>query len=112
MRLPNASQAIVEPQKVLDYLLNANHPIGGPKARFFMQFGFTREDSVTLLEALRRHGVSNEVAMMNNTPFGPRFEVVGPLECPSGDSPNVCTVWQFDRGQIAPRLITAYPDER
>ena len=43
------------------------------------------------------------------TGFGPRNEVDGELRTPDGRSPRVRTVWQVDKGQIAPRLITAYP---
>jgi hypothetical protein len=31
------------------------------------------------------------------------------IEAPDGRRPRVRTVWQLDKGQIAPRLITAYP---
>ncbi len=45
------------------------------------------------------------------TGFGPRYEVDGELNAPDGRRPRLRTVWQLDRGQIAPRLITAYPVE-
>ena len=48
---------------------------------------------------------------MKETGFGPRFEVHGPLTTPDGRLPSVCTVWQLDHGEFAPRLITAYPLE-
>ena len=41
--------------------------------------------------------------------FGPRYEVEGTMAAPDGRRPRVRTVWQMDKGQIAPRLITAYP---
>lgn len=31
-------------EKIVAYLLNPNHPKGGSKARFFLSFGFTREE--------------------------------------------------------------------
>ena len=45
------------------------------------------------------------------TGLGPRYEVEGELLAPDGRRPRVRTVWQVDTGQIAPRLITAYPLE-
>jgi len=39
----------------------------------------------------------------------PRYEVDGPLNTPAGRTPYVRTVWQLDHGEVAPRLITAYP---
>jgi hypothetical protein len=35
----------------------------------------------------------------------------GELETPNGRRPPICTVWQLDADQTAPRLITAYPSE-
>jgi hypothetical protein len=48
---------------------------------------------------------------MKETGFGPRYEVEGELSCPDDRRPRVRTVWQMDKGHIAPRLITAYPLE-
>ncbi len=64
-----------------------------------------------LANALREHGQRNEVMKRKETGFGPRYEVEGDLVAPDGRRPRVRTVWQFDEGRIAPRLITAYPLE-
>lgn len=111
MKLPNAQAAIVEEAKIREYLLNADHPYGASKARFFAQFGFRKEDWEELALALKEHARQHEVAKMKETGFGPRYEVVGGLPAPDGRRPRVCAVWQLDQGQAAPRLITAYPVE-
>jgi hypothetical protein len=51
------------------------------------------------------------VAKEKETGFGPRYEIEGELAAPDGRRPRVCTVWQIDTGETAPRLITAYPLE-
>jgi hypothetical protein len=112
MKLPNAELAVVEQVKVVDYLLNPEHLFGAGKARFFTQFGFGSDEWSVLAVALRAHGQQNEVVKVRETGFGPRYEVDGELESPDGRRPRVRTVWQVDRGQIAPRLITAIPLER
>jgi hypothetical protein len=43
MKLPNADKAVVEREKILDYLLNSEHRYGASKARFFAAFGFRAE---------------------------------------------------------------------
>jgi hypothetical protein len=43
MRLPNAEFAVVEREKITEYLLNPEHRYGLSKARFFAGFGFTLE---------------------------------------------------------------------
>ena len=109
MKLPNARLAIVEQEKITEYLLNPAHRYGASKARFFTEFGFRLDDWSALARALQRHGQQYEVSTEKETGFGPRFEVDGPLDTPDGRSPRVRTVWQLDHGQVAPRLITAYP---
>jgi hypothetical protein len=102
---------VVERAKITDYLLNSEHRYGASKARFFAQFGFRAESWEELALALREHGRQNEVSRVTPTGFGPRYEVQGELTTPNSRRPRVCTVWQLDDTQIAPRLITAYPLE-
>jgi hypothetical protein len=109
MRLPNASLALVEREKITEYLLNAGHRYGASKARFFSRFGFSLESWEMLAEALREHGRQHEVSKITETNYGPRYEVEGELKTPDGRNPQIRSVWQFDHGEVAPRLITAYP---
>src|SRR5262249_826845 len=111
MKLPNADAAVVEQAKIREYLLNPAHRFGASKARFFAEFGFTLDAWEDLAVALKQHGRENEVAKKKETGFGPRYEVEGQIEAPDGRRPRVCSVWQMDVGQNAPRLITAYPLE-
>jgi hypothetical protein len=111
MRLPNANLAIVEREKITEYLLNPRHRYGGSKARFFFQFGFQINNWEVFAEALREHGQVHEVSLVRQTRWGPRYGIDGELNAPDGRQPRIRTVWQVDEGQIAPRLITAYPLE-
>ena len=112
MNLPNVEHAVVEQEKVTGYLLNPDHRFGASKARFFLGFGFQLDKWQELVDALREHGRAYAVAKTKDTPFGPRYEVDGELDTPSGARPQVRTVWQLDHGQQAPRLITAHPLEQ
>lgn len=111
VKLPNAEQLIVEREKIVGYLLNTTHRYGASKARFFEEFGFRMEQWEILAQGLREHGQRNEVTKVLQTNFGARYEIDGTLPAPDGRAPHVRTVWQFDQGQLAPRLITAYPLE-
>jgi hypothetical protein len=108
MKLPNAANAVVEPEKIADYLLNPAHRYGASKARFFLAFGFSLDKWEALAEALLAHGRTHPVQRVHETSFGPRFEVEGRLRAVDGRSPRLRAVWQWDRGAVAPRLITAY----
>ena len=112
MKLPNASNARVEKEKIIDYLLNAQHPYGSSKASFFTRFGFTVEQWESFAERLREQGSSHPVSRVTETVFGPRYNVDGEIVTPDGRNPNIRTVWQMDNGELAPRLITAYPIEQ
>jgi hypothetical protein len=112
MKLPHLDELIVERKKIAGYLLDLAHPYGTSKARFFRMYGFRIENWEILAQALRDHGRENEIIRTTETGFGPRYEVEGEIKTPDERRPRVRTVWQFDRGQIAPRLITAYPLKR
>jgi hypothetical protein len=111
MKLPHVEHIIVEKEKIAGYLLNPTHRYGASKARFLSQFGFRQEEWKVLAAAFREHGRNYDVTRVRQTRFGPRFEVEGELTTPDGRRPRVRTVWQFDEGGVAPRLITAYPLE-
>lgn len=111
MRLPNAHLALAEREKITEYLLNPEHLYGASKARFFSAFGFDPAAWETMAQALREHGQRYEVSKATDTAFGPRYEVDGELNTPDGPAPRVRAVWQLDHGEVAPRLITAYPLE-
>src|SRR2546422_5795243 len=105
MKLPRADDAVVPQNKVENYLLNLAHPIGGGKARFFLRFGFRREEWNALAEAFLKHAQTNPVADSISDSEGVTYLVEGPLETPSGQAPRVRTVWLIDTEELAPRFI-------
>jgi len=107
--LPHASQAQVTREKIVEYLLCAEHPDGGSKARFFQRFGFSLDNWPVLAEALRQHGLENKIVNAVESAFGWRYIVEGKILSPDGRNPNVRTVWIIENGESAPRLITAHP---
>ena len=111
MKLPNADLALVEREKIIRYLLDSSHRFGASKARFFMEFGFRVEDWEMLAKTIREQAQQNEVSRETETGFGPRYEIDAEIDSADGRRPRIRTVWQLDHGQIAPRLITAYPLE-
>ena len=111
VKLPNADKAIVERDKILGYLMNIEHRIGASKAHFFSSFGFSAVKWEQLAKALLVHGQTHDVKRVRETNFGPRYEIEGALKTPDGREPFIRSVWQFDKGEVAPRLITAYPLE-
>jgi hypothetical protein len=112
MKLPQLNELIVEREKIRDYLLNLDHRYGATKAKFFIALGFTVEAWVILADVLREHGRAHDVVASRETGYGLRYVVEGELATPSGSRVFIRSVWQFDHGSIAPRLITAYPVQK
>jgi hypothetical protein len=109
MKLPNAAHAIIEREKVADYLLNSGHPDNGGKAPFFVACGFHRDAWEVFAEALLSLVVTAEITKSLNPPHGIKYILDGEIETPAGRQASLRTIWILDSGSNTPRLITAYP---
>ena len=109
MDLPNKGRAVVEREKVRNYLLSPSHPTGKGKAEFFTVMGFQRETWEIFADALRQMACDCPVTKTMTSPHGQKYIVDGLLITPSGQLPLIRTVWVVDAGDERPRLVTAYP---
>lgn len=112
MKLPNPLSALVEREKITEYLLNPSHPDNGGKAAFFIALGFERENWEPFAAALRRLALNAHVSKYMETAYGKKYIVDGAIESPAGKMPVVRTVWIINQGADVARLVTAYPHER
>lgn len=95
--------------KIVDYLLDTAHPRGGPKARFFLAFGFSPAEPDAMAEALIDHLIGERCSVRADVAHGRRRLIAeGPLATPDGRGPRVRTVWQHETG-AGWRLVTAVP---
>ena len=107
--LPNAEEARINREKIIEYLLSESHPDGRAKAVFFAKYGFKVEQWEVLAASLRKHGIDNPVVKTVESEYGVRYCVDGPVETPVADRPSIRTVWIVEEGSPEPRLVTAYP---
>jgi hypothetical protein len=107
--LPGAERAIVEPEKVRDYLLSPEHPVGRSKARFFTRLGFVRDRWPELQQALFDLAQTSRAELGEATEFGQKYIVRGTIQTPAGRTARVESAWIVLQGEDVPRLITAYP---
>ena len=110
MPIPNSEHAFVAEIKVRDYLLNLNHPDGGPKAVWFYSLGYSRNHCLELsndLLAIAQHCESFDT---ETTTFGVKYKATGLIGRPDKRPGLVMTVWIVEDDE-APRLVTAYPEE-
>ena len=59
--MPNAEKALVEREKITEYLLSTTNPSGRSKAFFFLRFGFSVDSWDVFAEALKLQGSTHEV---------------------------------------------------
>ncbi len=109
MKLPNASAARVDFEKIAGYLLSDVHPVGRTKAQFFRGLGFDARRPEELLAGLLGIARDEEVLEQGATAFGTKYVIDGVLEGPAGASERVRTIWILERESAVPRLVTAYP---
>ena len=105
--LRNADRAIIEEQKLRDYLLNPDNPNNGGKWRVFFAIGYRPESWEILETDLRQQHLTQEAEFSRATPHGDRYKIAAVLHGPRG-SANIESVWQFDVGSEVARLISAY----
>ena len=108
MKIPNVEAAYVPEGKITGYLLDASHPVGGAKARFFRAHGFTEAGAPELAAALLTIARSAD-AEVEESPHGAKYVAVGDLRTPGGVPVRVRTVWIVEPDDPRPRLVTAYP---
>jgi hypothetical protein len=75
VKLPNYENAIVSETKITGYLLSIKHRDGRSKAEFFAQLGFMGDAWERLAKSLLQHAAENEVAKVEDSPFGKRYIV-------------------------------------
>ncbi len=110
----SALRFTVDKAKVLNYLLNLEHPDGAGKAQFFLARGFSGEEWEEFAQSLRAHGASQRLAnILAPTQYGQTFVVECELPTPDAMNPCVLTVWSVDDTTIDEatdaRLVTSYP---
>lgn len=75
MKLPGCEKAIVPETKITGYLFSVKRRDGRSKAEFFAQLGFMANAWEKLAKALLQHAAENEVAKVEDSPFGKRYMV-------------------------------------
>jgi hypothetical protein len=111
VKLPNPEGAVVDVEKVRDYLLSSTHPVGRLKAAFFIGLGYRAEDWAGLHKDLLDVALVDAVTPGRFTRYGNKYEIRATLKGPSGRSAMVLTVWIVRHGEDFPRFITAFPDD-
>jgi hypothetical protein len=104
--------ASIPANKLRDYLLSTMHPDGRGKAEYLGGLGYS-EDAFSRLEAdLREQILTLDAEPGRLSPYGQKYEILGPLTGPNGNTAWVRTIWIILTGETAPRLVTLIPAEK
>ena len=93
-KLPEAHRAIVDPEKLRDYVLSPEHAHGRHKARVFQSaLGIDRDNWVYLREQILAGVVEAEVSEVRSGRYGLRYSVPILIEGLNGQTHEVITGW-------------------
>lgn len=107
--LPNADRAIVEPEKLRDYVLSPDHNHGRHKARVFMSaLGIDRNSWEYLRNQISACVVDADASEVRTGRYGVRYSVPMLIEGLNGQTHEVTTGWIIEQEGAQPRLTTAY----
>ena len=110
MRLPGGGErAIIDPEKLRDYVLSRVHPVGRFKAAFFASLGYETNNWQDLDRALRAAADQAEAEPEERTAYGQKYRIRSILEGPAGRSAEIVSVWIILHDETAPRLVTVMP---
>jgi len=109
LKLPNVENAVIDAEKVRDYLLSPLHPVGRFKAAFFSLLGYRQEDWEQLETDLRQQHLTQDAVLGRETSYGGKYEIHGRTRGPSGKTREVVSVWIILVDEDVPRFVTAYP---
>ena len=75
MKLPGAERAIIDPDKLRDYMLSRVHPVGRFKAAFFASLGYETNNWRDLDRALRTTATQADAEHGERTAYGQKYRM-------------------------------------
>lgn len=107
--VPNAENAVIDPDKLTSYALNLDHPVGGNKAVVFdSALGYNQSNADQLITKIQQGVLDNPAVLGKADQYGQRFKVDMQITGPNGNTVVVRTGWIVAPGSNVPKLTTAY----
>ena len=108
-KLPNVDKVTVDTNKIKNYALDPNHPVGRNKAKVFEStLGYNQSNADQLVNQIQTKLSSSEAVFGVKDQFGQRFTVDMPITGPNGNTATVRTGWILEPGSDIPRMTTIY----
>lgn len=102
-------------KKTVGYLLNQQHPVGGPKAKFMHEvLGYSASDGKLFHKNVVSAIKGKKPSKTEETPYGTKHTFHTKLKGKDGSSvsANVVVVIQKDKGRSTYKIVTVYPDKK
>lgn len=99
---------MVPDEKLLNYLLSSEHPVGKTKAAIFDALGFGISNAEKLKERLIMIFYEGRLICHVESAYGRKSIIDGSLTSPTGKAKELRTVWLETEVGLA-RFVTAYP---
>jgi len=103
---------IIPPEKLRDYLLSPSHPDGRAKAVYLARLGYSPENWARLEADLREQHLSHEAIPARPSPYGRKYEILGPVTGPNGMTAWIRSIWIVRTEEDRARLVTLVPEDR
>jgi len=108
MQLPNPHKAVVDIEKLRDYSLNPDHPVGGHKARVFRAaLGLTSQHAAWLRERALEIAVTGVANPESPSVFGDKYVIDAWINHKEMTA-LVRFSWIIEFGTDFPRLTSCY----
>ena len=107
MRLPGGERALIDPEKLRDYVLSRAHPVGRFKAAFFASLGY-EIDTWHDLDRACGSGRSSRSEAEDRTTYG-RNIAFGVSWRGEQDARSNCLGLDHPHDETTPRLVTVTP---
>ncbi len=93
MKVPNAENAVIAPEKLRDYLLNSEHRRGKSKARKLLSMGYETDRWQQLDSDLRQQHLTADIDAVEANDYGTVYVVIAELTGPDGSVALFRSIW-------------------
>lgn len=109
--VPGYEKAVFPNAKFEKYILNKNHPEGGPKAEAFDRvLGYNLSNKDDLIQNIEEHLPTTKATFKGNNGYGNNYEAIMDLTGPNGRTAPVLTAWFVDKNETW--IVSAYIVEK
>lgn len=111
--LPNYENAIIPKEKLVDYALNMQHPVGKDKAIAFEKaLGYNQENYEKLMDNIKRNIPNYSAVHKGSNEYGEKYEILMTLFGENKKYANVKTGWLVEKETNQTKLTSLYVTSR